>query len=292
MVCVGIDIGGRSVKVAARDGNRWLWTGQSSFYDRPDAAALLSAVRSAIPQTPSRVDALGMCVPGLFDARRHTIVDAVNVPGLVGLPLEQLANDAMRTHLASPPTLHNDTAATAHDLYTTRNLTGRLLVLALGTGVGAAVLDDGVPLIVEGPTAGHLGQIDVSVPGHDVTAPDGGAGGLEGYFGAGALARDYGPDVSAALARFTGDEPAIAALVRAIRICHAFYRPHHIVLAGGVGIRLAHLLPHIRQRVEHRLTNAARPGWTLSVGDSDFHAARGAASLAAKCASRAAAEES
>jgi len=237
-----------------------------------------------------RIDAVGMCVPGIIDRRRLVITEATNVPGLVGLPLDRLVPDAVGLRPASPPTIHNDSAAAAHDLFTSRKLNGRLLVLALGTGVGAAVLDDGVPLLVEGPTAGHLGQIDVSVPGHDVTAPDGGAGGLEGYIGAAALARDYGADVSAALARFTGDEPAIAALVQTIRIAHAMYRPHHIVLAGGIGVRLGRLLPVLRRRVEHRLTAAARPGWTLASADDDFHAARGAALLGGDAARKRAGE--
>jgi glucokinase len=281
MICLGIDIGGRSVKVAARDGNGWLWTGQSETYERPDVAALLAAVRSAIVGRLDRIDALGMCVPGLMDAQRRVVLDAVNVPGLAGFPLERLARDAVHVPLAAAPSIHNDSAAAAHDLFIARRLSGRLLVLALGTGVGAAVLDDGVPLLVEGQTAGNLGQIDVTVAGHNVTAPDGGAGGLEGYIGAGAMARDYGPDVSAALATFTGDEPAVAALVQTLRIAHALYRPNHIVLAGGIGIRLSHLLPLIRRCVEQRLTSAARAGWTMTCGDSDFHAARGAALLAA-----------
>ena len=281
MFSLGIDIGGRSVKASAREGARWLWTGQSGAYERPDANALLSAVREAIRGPLDRVDALGMCVPGQLDPQRRVVLEAVNVPGLPGLPLERLARDAVHGRLATPPSIHNDSAAAAHDLFVTRKLTGRLLVLALGTGVGAAVLDDGVPLLVEGQTAGHIGQIDVAVPGHDVTAPDGGGGGLEGYIGAAALAQQYGPDVSGALARFTGDEPAVAALVQTIRIALALYRPHHVVLAGGIGIRLNHLIPVIRRRVSHRLTSAARPGWTLTTGDDDFHAARGAACLAA-----------
>lgn len=288
MICLGIDIGGRSVKVAARDGARWLWTGQSAAYERPHADALLAAVRSAISGPLEHIDALGMCVPGLMDAQRRVVVDAINVPGIQGIPLEQLARDAVHGRLSTPPSIHNDTAAAAHDLFISRKLTGRLLVLALGTGVGAAVLDDGVPLIVEGQTAGNLGQIDVSVPGHDVTGPDGGKGGLEGYIGAGALAQQYGKDVSAALAKFSGDEPAIAALVQTIRIAHALYRPQHIVLAGGIGVRLAHLSPLIRERVAHRLTSAARAGWTITTGDDDFHAARGCALLAATSAAQAA----
>ena len=277
---LGIDIGGRSVKVAARDCGRWLWTGQSATYQRPDSNTLLAAIRTAITGELDRIDGLGMCVPGLLDAQRRVVLEAFNVPGLENVPLERLARDAVHGRLSTPPSIHNDTAAAAHDLFVQRKLAGRLLVLALGTGVGAAVLDDGVPLLVEGQTAGHLGQIDVTVPGHDITAPDGGGGGLEGYIGAGALAQQYGPNVSAALARFTGDEPAIAALVHTIRIAHALYRPHHMVLAGGIGVRLSHLLPVIRQRVAHRLTSAARAGWTITCGDDDFHAARGAALLA------------
>ncbi|MGB7159103.1 MAG: hypothetical protein WBD40_13625, partial [Tepidisphaeraceae bacterium] len=124
MVCLGIDIGGRSVKAAARDGTRWLWTGQSAPYERPGAAALLAAVRSAIADH-DHVDALGMCVPGLMDAQRRTVLDAINVPGLEGVPLARLARDAVDGQLAGAPSIHKDTAAAAHDLFVTRRLTGR-----------------------------------------------------------------------------------------------------------------------------------------------------------------------
>ena len=152
-------------------------------------------------------------------------------------------------------------------------------MLTLGTGVGAAVLDDGRPLEIEGGTPGHFGQIDVSVPDDVPVGPDGGAGGLEGYVGVAALRRRYRDDVSAALAAFTGDEPPVLALVRALRIAHALYRPHHVSLCGGVGIRLRHLLPAIRRRVDDRLTSVARPDYNLTGGDDDFHAARGGAGL-------------
>jgi predicted NBD/HSP70 family sugar kinase len=190
------------------------------------------------------------------------------VPRALGLSGER------RTHIG------NDASATAHDLFVAQKLYGRLLVLTIGTGVGAAVLDDGKLLRVEGDSPGHIGQIDVSIPGADIIGPDGGAGGLEGYIGVPALRRDLGDDLSIALPKLTGREPAILALVRAIRICHAIYRPHHIRLCGGVGTRLRHLLQAIRTKVETNLTSVARNGWTLNCGDHDFHAARGAALLA------------
>jgi hypothetical protein len=71
------------------------------------------------------------------------------------------------------------------------------------------------------------------------------------------------------------------ALVRVIRICHAIYRPHHVYLAGGTGIRLGHLLESLKKAVDAELTNIARKEWTLFVAESDFHAAVGAARIAA-----------
>jgi predicted NBD/HSP70 family sugar kinase len=281
MTSLGIDIGGRSVKVAAREGGRWLWTGQSAPYDRPDATALTTAVRSAVAGRLERVDRVGLCVPGLLDAGGTVVTTSVNLPGLAGLPLKGFVADALGARPAPPIRTCGDAAATAHDLYVSRQLTGRLFVLAIGTGVGAAVLDDGAaPLQVDGDSPGHFGQLDVSVPGHDVTGPDGGAGSLEGYLGGPALARAYGPNVSTALEQFTGDEPAVAALARALRLAHALYRPQHVILAGGTGMRLAHLLPAIRERVAHRLTRIARYGWTFGAADNEFCAARGAARLA------------
>jgi glucokinase len=279
MRSLGIDIGGRSIKLAVRDGDRW-HTAQSDSYDRPDTATLVDALHRALPADLKTVDTVGLCLPGIYDTALGRVTHSVNVPGLVGTPVIHLLHDALG--FAPPaPAIYSDAVAAAYDLYRSRNLTGRLLVIAIGTGVGAAVLDDGVPLRVDGDSPGHLGQLDVTLPGHeDVIGPDGGAGGLEGYLAAPALAHRYGPNPAAALARLTADEPPLLALARAIRIVHAIYRPHHVLLAGGIGIRLTPLVPALRANVEHHLTSIARPGWTLAAGDDDFHAARGAALLA------------
>jgi hypothetical protein len=60
------------------------------------------------------------------------------------------------------------------------------------------------------------------------------------------------------------------------------YCPHHVALTGGIGIRMKHLLPTVRQTVEKDLTRIARPGWSLICGTDEFHAAKGAAKYAAK----------
>jgi predicted NBD/HSP70 family sugar kinase len=280
MIALGIDIGGTAVKAAASKDGRVLWAAQSPFYAKPTTEVLRAAIRETVAGRLTDLHTVGLCVPGLFDKDSRTISMAINVPGLVGISLDDLVPNALGLIVDGRARILNDAGAAAHDIYSSRQVRERLLVIALGTGVGSAVLDDGKPLDVEEGTPGHIGQIDVSVPGIEVVGPDGGAGGLEGYVGVAALRRRYGSDVSAAVATFRGEEPPMLALVRAIRIAHAIYRPHHICLCGGIGIRLRHLLPVLRKKIEAKLTSLARPGWTFTAGDDDFHAARGAAALA------------
>lgn len=269
---LGIDIGGTGAKIAALRGGTVLWTAKRG-YRKPTVDDLATAIRSAVAGQKDDFTSIGLCVPGLLDDRRERVALSLNVPALMDIRLDELVARALGR---VPPALCilNDSIASGFDIFATRNLSGRLLVLALGTGVGAAVLDDGVPLTVDNESPGHVGQFDVSVEGDRVVGPDGGAGSLEGYIGAAALRRRFGSDPASKLRPH--DAP-MRALARAIRICHAIYRPHHVVLAGGLGIRLMRALPGLRKRIETNLTSIARPDWTLSIGDSDFHAACGAA---------------
>ena len=97
-----------------------------------------------------------------------------------------------------------------------------------------------------------------------------------------ALRARFGEDAGALHAaikdgRLRADRWPLCGLVRALRIAHAIYLPERIVLLGGVGIRLRPLLEEMRVRVAEGLTSLAKSEWTLEAGESDFHAARGAA---------------
>ena len=287
MNSLGIDVGGSSVKLAVvRPDGQLLWQAQSDTYSRPTSEQLAAVIAKAIA---GRFDApggaAGICVPGTRERGSHTVTQSVNLPALNGLDLDQLiaaAAGAAPAHIQ----VMTDAVASAYDVFAQHRLAGRLCCLALGTGIGAGVLDDGEPLCADGESPGHIGQMDVSIEGEPVIGPDGGAGSLEGYLGGPALMKRYGPDMAANLQRLTAGDAPVKALARAIRICHAMYCPHHVALVGGIGIRLKHLLPTIREMVEKDLTRIARPGWTLRCGDDDFHAARGAAKFAAARAKR------
>jgi glucokinase len=282
---IGIDIGGTSVKLAAVGrGGQVMWTARSPKYDRPDAdglaAAILEAAGGRINPGAIGGAAVGLCVPGLLNEEKTVVRQSVNVPGLNGVRLDELVARALGA-VPAAVSVATDAYATAFDLYQTLRPRGRLFLLAIGTGVGAAVLDEGRPLHVDGESPGHFGQMDVSIEGHPVIGPDGGAGSLEGYMSSAALAARYGLG-NAWLTRMGPEDPPLRALARAIRIAHAMYRPHHVFLAGGIGIRLGPFVRDLHRLVAHRLTGISHADATLSLGDSDFHAARGAARLALK----------
>jgi predicted NBD/HSP70 family sugar kinase len=281
MISLGIDVGGSSVKLALVDASgQTLWQTQSDNYSQPTREQLAAVIRKAIAGRFEAGGTVGICVPGTRDLAKRTVVQSVNLPALNGLSLDELVAESLGV-LPSRIEIMTDANASGVDVYLTNKLNGRLCCLALGTGIGAAVIDEGaVPLFVDGESPGHIGQMDVSIEGEPVIGPDGGAGSLEGYLGAPALTKRYGPDMAKNLANFSADDPPMKALARAIRICHAMFCPDHVALTGGIGIRMMHLLPTIRAMVEKDLTRIARPGWTLLCGTDDFHAAKGAAKFA------------
>ena len=75
-------------------------------------------------------------------------------------------------------------------------------------------------------------------------------------------------------------------LVRVLRICHAIYRPVHVCLAGGTGIRLGHLLDPLKRATEVELDNdrGERISEAVRRRQRFFHAAppKGRARIAGK----------
>jgi predicted NBD/HSP70 family sugar kinase len=278
MISLGIDIGGTSVKLAQLKEGQLQWTGQSAFYTRPTTQQLVDALKDAAKGRVTYANIAGLCVPGLYDKSKRMITLSVNVPGLMNVKLDEIVEQAFAKRVAKIEII-NDAVAAAVDVYESREMTGRLVSIALGTGVGMAVLDEGEPLFIEGASPGHIGQCDVSIAGDEVVGPDGGAGSLEGYIGVPALVSRYG-SMEDFFKKAKVEDAPIRALVRAVRIIHAIYRPNHVTLLGGVGTRLKHLIDPIKRAVDTNLTSVARRDWTLSSGDNDFHAAAGAARLA------------
>lgn len=290
MNALGLDIGGTAIKVAMVDGRRTHAQRLPSHTSRPSPEELAGVLRPVLAgmgaEQIGRIERVGVCLPGIFDPAGRVLTASVNHPNLVGLQLdawlESIAPGLPRAVVVP------DAYAAAVDVQATLGLPGRVLALSLGTGVGACVLDDGVPLKVSPPDAGlssgHLGQIDLSMIDEDEppVGRDGGRGSAEAYLGAPALEARLGKNLEAILPTLGTDDIAVRALVRLLRIGHAIYRPDWIALLGGIGMGLRPLGPRIRELVADQLTSVARPHWQLRFGEDGFHAARGAARIAAR----------
>jgi predicted NBD/HSP70 family sugar kinase len=107
---------------------------------------------------------------------------------------------------------------------------------------------------------------------------------LEAYIGLPALLTMYGDSRGnqGLTDRISGDDPAIRALARALRIAHAIYKPDHITLLGGIGSRLGHVLPELQRLVSTNLTFVAKRTAQVSLASGDHYAAAGCAFIAAR----------
>ena len=284
MTAIGFDIGGTSVKAAlVRDG-RVVATARSRGYARPSAGELVEALRACVAElgSPGGAAHVGLCLPGVLGADGSRVELCVNIPAIEGIPLGGLIDAALPG--ARLPRVFGDAHAAGFGYWCEHPGDKRLLALAIGTGVGACVLDAGRLLRVTGQSSGHIGQMDVGFCGQagedEPVGPDGGRNSLEAWIGVPALRVRYGEGFAACVHTIDLTAPPLRALVRALRICHAIYQPRRIVLLGGVGIRLGPRLEAIKHAVDCDLTSIADAAWSLEAGTSDHHAATGAALLA------------
>lgn len=276
---LGIDIGGTRIKAALMDGITQVSCATSQTYRRPDSAHLIEClcdVTSKLGVSGDAIAGVGLCMPGVRSPCSTYIEYAANVPGLMGIRFDVLLKSVGLEEL--PFVTTSDAAAASLDAIDQFKLTGRVVVLSIGAGVGMSVLNDGEPVTHTDGGAGHIGQIDVSLGLDAPVGPDGGRGSLEGYIGASALQERFGDAIQEPAMAFAQDPTPLFALSRAIRIIHAMYRPNAIALVGGLGCRLRDT--QLAEMVQDRLSSLARPDAKFVYGLDDFHAARGAAKAA------------
>ncbi len=286
MRALGIDIGGSSIKACLIGAGERRYS-QSARYAGPSRELLAGAIRSAVGDLGDTAadTPVGLCLPGKRHASGDSIVYSMNLPCLNGWRFDNLLLHA----LGSAPArfgVVTDAHAAAHDWFCAHKPVGRTACIAIGTGVGLCVLDEGEPVGFGARGIGRLGLMDVGrLKERDTVAHDGATNTLESYVGAGALRRRLGEapagGVEELLAEVGPDDPFMRAMVRALRVVHAIYTPDTIVLLGGVGIALAPRGDELRDAVARGLTTLAASDWRLRFGDSIYHAASGAALLTA-----------
>lgn len=288
MRSLGIDIGGSSIKVALHD-ERGVQTAQSVGYANPSREVLCDAFADSIGTLGSGIGPnmpIGLCVPGKQNARGDRVKHSFNLPCLNDWFFEELLH-AVLGFVPSQHRVVSDIHATAFDLAMRSGAQGRIAVVAIGTGVGFAMIEDGHILSVGLRGVGNLGQLDVGrCDTHDRVGASGTLNPLESYVGVRALREREGCEdedaVISHIRQMTVSDPFLRALTRALQTVHAIHTPDTMILAGGIGIALRAQHELLVRCVNEGLTKLAARDWELRFGESLFHAASGAARLASE----------
>ena len=288
---IGIDVGGTMLKGGVCDRGAAIVHGERRRTARDDAEALVDGIVALAGDLAAEgrrrfgadgVAGIGLAVPGLVDETRGVALRAVN------LPWRDLALAAVvGARLGLPALLSHDVraAAAAEAALGAGRASDDFLFVAIGTGIGAAIVHGGRPFLGAHGRAGELGHVVVEPDGppcgcgargcleaiasaaaieRGYAAADGGRSGGEGAGeavdegdGAGADARASGREV-AALAQ-AGDPVASEVWARAARALGAalsdavaLLDPGLVVVGGGLAEAGAQLLDPVAAELAAR----------------------------------------
>jgi len=285
LAVIGIDLGGTNVKLAEVDRGGRIRARRAFRFDVTrspseviaELAAHARALLSDGERSVSDLCAVGIGLPGPLNLREGTIVRAANLPGWEGVEVREL----LRADLGCPLVLDNDGNAAAFGEYWAGGAYAArdLVMLTLGTGVGAGVVLDGNVLHGHFDNAAELGHAIV-VP-NGIQCPCGQRGCLEQYASAASVARRVVKAVEAgescALAQVIAngesvgaddvvrharqgdrlclriwDEACLYLAIACINIQHA-YNPARILLGGGMSKAGEFLVDKVRSFIDqHR----------------------------------------
>lgn len=159
MLRAGIDIGGTSAKIGLVDSSGAI-VRRIGIPTGPDLAAgeLVTRLAGALRELlgAHSADALGVAAPGCRRADGEGVVNVTNLPKIDGFPLRQRLEEAA----GLPTRLDNDAnaAALGEVRFGAGKGSARVLVVTVGTGIGAGMVVDGA---VHRVAWGGLGD-----PGH------------------------------------------------------------------------------------------------------------------------------
>jgi glucokinase len=270
----GFDLGGTGLKAGlVDDQGRILHSREATS---PAAAAeFFGLVETMWQKLTSRssepIRAAGFGLPGLFDLRSRRILESPHTGGLDGVEIEA----ALERLLGVPVRADNDANLAAFGEW--RHGAGRgvanMVLLTIGTGIGAGVIADGKLLRGGRGYAGEAGHITIHPDGEPCAC--GGRGCLETEASARAIVRRYlaatgspepltAEDVSSRAA--AGDSDARRAVEETARclgiglgILINLFNPEMILLGGGVlGAGRAFLEPAVEEAGRRSFKSAYR----------------------------------
>ncbi|MFD0481808.1 ROK family protein [Kineococcus sp. GCM10028916] len=278
---IGIDVGGTTVKGLRPGADGTVLDDQRVPTPRPDPTG--RGVVSAVADLAARLghrpgDPVGVALPGVVDETSGIGVLSTNL-GWTDVPFAALLTAALGTGVVLSHDVRAGAVAEART-GAARGADGVVAFVPVGTGIAAAVLVDGVPLVAGG-WAGEIGQLVLT---------EGPFRGLwvEEVASAAATARRAGHagarEVAAAVRG--GDAAAqqvwretVDVLAHALAGLVATVAPSVLVVGGGLALAGDLLLDPLRAALADRLPGVRQPRIVAAL-HGDTAAARGAAMLA------------
>jgi glucokinase len=192
---IGVDVGGTMLKGGVCDRGAAIVHGERRRTARDDADALVDGIVALASDLAAEgrrrfgadgVAGVGLAVPGLVDETRGVALRAVNLPWR-DLALAEVAAG----RLGLPVLLSHDVraAAAAEAALGAGRGSDAFLFVAIGTGIGAAIVQDGQPFLGAHGRAGELGHVVVEPGGPPCAC--GARGCLEAIASAAAIERAH-----------------------------------------------------------------------------------------------------
>lgn len=271
-LALGIDIGGTNTKMGLvnRAGDisafRTMPTDAHDDSPEPFLTRLVMLIDDVLSESTEDIIGIGVSMHGELDDELTGTVLGLNTPALIGTDMRGLLTRLYQKQVI----IYND--LTAHTLgeyyFGCGQDVKRFMCLAIGTGLGAGVLINGKPLLIDGGNSGNTGLIIID-PNQPIGANGirGSAEELCGVSGIERLAKErYGRDMFAhevINAARGGHDPIAIEIMQQIgrylgqtlaSLSVIFY-PHRIALTGGTATAGDVLLDACRAEFE-RLVGA------------------------------------
>jgi glucokinase len=267
---IGVDVGGTSVKgvLAGADGQVTAEVRRPTPSPDPTGALVADAVAEVVDALGGAPDApVGVVVPGIVDETRGIAVYSANL-GWRDIPLARLLSVRLGRDVGFGHDVRAGALAEAR-WGAASDSSGVVAFVPIGTGIAAAVLVDGRPL-VGGGWAGEIGQVLLTA------GPDAGAR-VEDIVSAAGIARRAGlVDARAVVERVTAGDSAMSdvwnrtidVLADVLAGLTASVAPETIVLGGGVALAGDILMSPLEDALDVRLGPLRRPVLrTATLGD-------------------------
>ncbi|WP_213814398.1 ROK family protein [Glaciihabitans sp. dw_435] len=259
---LGVDVGGTSIKarLVGVDGEVLGGWREPTPRDDPSGFATIATIAGLIEDASAiaAVGAVGLVVPGIVDEDLGVVIAAVNL-GWVELPIAALARAAFGIPVAFGQDVRAGALAESVS-GAASGIDGTVAFIPVGTGLAAAFIVDGEPL-VSGGWAGEIGQIVIAegpFAGHRVEEIASASGvarraGVASALEAATLVRDG--DVRAT----TAWQDTINVLADSLAGICSTIAPTTIVIGGGLAESGALLFDPLEKALVARLGLARRP---------------------------------